>query len=141
MTSDLFELSRFVDAQKDVYEHALSEIRSGSKRSHWMWFIFPQLKGLGSSAMAQRFAISSLAEAKAYLAHAVLGPRLVECVEALNTLEGRSASDVFGFPDDMKLRSCATLFAEASPQGSAFERLLEKYFEDCPDQKTLDLLS
>jgi len=141
MTSDLFELSRFVDAQKDVYENALSEIRSGSKRSHWMWFIFPQLKGLGSSAMAQRFAISSLAEAKAYLAHAVLGPRLVECVEALNTLEGRSASEVFGFPDDMKLRSCATLFAEASPQGSAFERLLEKYFEDCPDQKTLDLLS
>jgi len=141
MTSDLFELSRFVDAQKDVYENALSEIRSGSKRSHWMWFIFPQLKGLGSSAMAQRFAISSLAEAKAYLAHAVLGPRLVECVEALNTLEGRSASEVFGFPDDMKLRSCRTLFAEALPQGSAFERLLEKYFEDCPDQKTLDLLS
>jgi len=141
MTSDLFELNRFVDAQKDVYEHALSELRSGRKRSHWMWFIFPQLKGLGSSAMAQRFAISRLAEAKAYLAHAVLGPGLVECVEALNTLEGRSASEVFGFPDDMKLRSCATLFAEASPQGSAFERLLEKYFEDCPDQKTLDLLS
>lgn len=123
MTTDLFELSRFVDAQRDVYEHALYEIRSGRKRS------------------AQRFAINSLEEAKAYLAHPVLGPRLLECIEALNALEGRSASDVFGFPDDMKLRSCATLFAEASPQGSAFERLLEKHFEGRGDQKTLNLLS
>lgn len=141
MPTDPFELSRFIDAQEGIYATALAEIRGGRKRSHWMWFIFPQLKGLGSSGMAQRFAIGSLAEAKAYLDHPVLGPRLIECVEAVHALDGLSASEVFGSPDDLKLRSCATLFARASPAGSAFERLLDTYFEGRSDDRTLQLLS
>jgi uncharacterized protein (DUF1810 family) len=138
--ADPFDLSRFVDAQQGVYETALAEIRGGRKRSHWMWFIFPQVKGLGSSAMARRFAIGSLAEAKAYLDHPVLGPRLLECVEALTALEGRTASEVFGFPDDMKLRSSATLFALASPAGSVFERLLDQYYAGEHDERTMALV-
>jgi uncharacterized protein (DUF1810 family) len=138
--ADPFDLSRFVDAQQGVYETALAEIRGGRKRSHWMWFIFPQVKGLGSSAMARRFAIGSLAEAKAYLDHPVLGPRLLECVEALTALEGRTASEVFGFPDDMKLRSSATLFALASPAGSVFERLLDQYYAGEHDERTVALV-
>jgi uncharacterized protein (DUF1810 family) len=137
---DSFNLSRFVQAQDDGYEAALSEIRSGRKRSHWMWFIFPQFKGLGSSPTSQRYAIGSLGEAEAYLAHPVLGPRLLESAEAVLGIEGRSASDVFGFPDDVKLRSCATLFAHVSPEGSVFERLLEKYFSGQRDEKTTDLI-
>ena len=141
MLNDPFDLKRFVDAQQGVYATALAEIRGGEKRSHWMWFIFPQCQGLGSSAMARRFAIGSLAEAKAYLDHPVLGPRLLECVEALNDLDGRTASEIFGFPDDMKLRSSATLFALASPAGSVFERLLDKYYAGKRDERTVASIS
>jgi uncharacterized protein (DUF1810 family) len=121
-------LTRFVLAQEADYETALSEIRSGRKRSHWMWYIFPQYEGLGQSAMSRRYAIRSRAEAEAYLLHPVLGPRLIECAEAVVGVEGRSAAEIFGSPDDMKLRSCATLFACVSPPGSVFHRLLDKYF-------------
>jgi uncharacterized protein (DUF1810 family) len=131
------DLTRFVLAQEADYETALSEIRSGRKRSHWMWYIFPQYEGLGSSAMSRRYAIRSRAEAEAYLMHPVLGPRLLECAEAAVGREGRSAYEIFGSPDDMKLRSCATLFACVSPPGSVFERLLEKYFGGERDAETL----
>jgi uncharacterized protein (DUF1810 family) len=140
VAGDPFELSRFVRAQADDYDEALSEIRSGRKRSHWMWYIFPQYEGLGFSATSQRYAIKSLAEAEAYLRHPVLGPRLMECAEATLRVEGRSAYEIFGSPDDMKLRSCATLFARVSPAGSVFHRLLDRYFQGEPDGKTLRLL-
>jgi uncharacterized protein (DUF1810 family) len=139
-TIDPHQLSRFVDAQEGVYERALSEIRGGLKRSHWMWFIFPQYDGLGSSDISKRYAIKSLAEAGAYLAHPVLGPRLLECAEAVHAVEDRSATEIFGSPDDMKLRSCATLFAQVSPRGSVFERMLDKYFDGKADERTLELL-
>ena len=138
---DRHDLDRFLGAQKSEYEQALAEIRSGRKRTHWMWYIFPQYAGLGSSAMAQRFAIKSRAEAKAYIQHPVLRDRLVECVEAVLGIENRTAIEVFGSPDDMKLCSSATLFAAVSPVGSVFERLLDKYFEGQRDQRTLQLLS
>ena len=134
------DLDRFVDAQLDAYTRALAEIRAGRKQTHWMWFIFPQIAGLGSSPTAQHYAIRSRAEAEAYLGHPVLGPRLIECAEATVALDGRSAAEVFGFPDDRKLRSSATLFAEVSPTGSVFERLLDKYFDGQRDEKTLQLL-
>jgi uncharacterized protein (DUF1810 family) len=136
----LKDLTRFVLAQEADYETALSEIRSGRKRSHWMWYIFPQYEGLGSSAMSRRYAIRSRAEAEAYLMHPVLGPRLLECAEAVVSVEGRSAFEIFGHPDDMKLRSCATLFATVSPPGSVFERMLDKYFRGERDAETLRLL-
>jgi uncharacterized protein (DUF1810 family) len=138
--NDPYELARFVEAQADVYERALAEIRSGEKRSHWMWFIFPQIEGLGFSAMSRRFAIRSRAEASAYLDHPILGRRLIACVEALLKLEGIPASEIFGYPDEMKLRSCGTLFSQVSPPGSVFHRVLEKYFDGEPDPKTLRLL-
>ncbi|MBA4105131.1 MAG: DUF1810 domain-containing protein [Pirellula sp.] len=138
---DPFDLERFVEAQKLTYARALAEIRAGRKESHWMWFIFPQFDGLGFSPMAERYAIKSLDEARAYLAHHTLGPRLVECVEAALGVEGRSAREMFGTPDDLKLRSCATLFAEVSPGGAGFERLLAKYYGGVRDEKTLRLLS
>ncbi len=134
---DPFNLERFVRAQESDYERALSEIRNGRKQSHWMWYIFPQIEGLGFSAMSQRYAIGSRAEAMAYLGHAVLGPRLRACVEELLRLGDRSANEIFGFPDDQKLRSCATLFASLSPPGSVFHRLLDKYFQGEPDPATL----
>ena len=137
----MIDLSRFVEAQEDDYARALAEIRSGRKQSHWMWYVFPQFDGLGSSPMSQRYAIKSIAEAEAYLRHPILGPRLVECAEAAAALQGTSAAQVFGYPDDLKLRSCATLFARVSPGGSVFERLLEKYFQGEPDEKTLYLLT
>ena len=139
--ADPFDLNRFIDAQEGIYAQALTEIRGGRKESHWMWFVFPQFDGLGFSAMAERYAIKSLDEARAYLAHPTLGPRLAECVEAALGVEGRSAREIFGTPDDLKLRSCATLFAEVSPAGSGFERLLGKYFDGERDEKTLRLLS
>jgi uncharacterized protein (DUF1810 family) len=138
--ADPFNLVRFVRAQEGVYADALSEIRGGRKRSHWMWFVFPQLAGLGSSAMAERYAIGSLAEARAYLVHPVLGPRLVECAEAACAIIDRSAFEVFGTPDDLKLRSSATLFDAASEPGSIFERLLDKFFEGQRDARTLALV-
>ena len=138
--SDPYDLDRFVLAQEDHFASALAEIGGGRKRSHWMWFIFPQLDGLGTSAMSKRYAIGSLAEAEAFLRHPLLGPRLARCAEAALALAGRSAREVFGAPDDLKLRSSATLFAQASPPGSVFEQLLEKYFAGQPDGATLRLL-
>lgn len=140
VAKDPHELSRFVRAQEDDYEQALSEIRGGRKRSHWMWYIFPQCDGLGFSSTSKRYAIKSIAEAEAYLSHPVLGVRLMECVEAVLGLEQRSAFEIFGSPDDMKLKSCATLFAHVSPPGSVFERLLVKYYSGEHDGKTLRLL-
>jgi len=133
-------LDRFVTAQDAVYHQAIAELRAGRKRSHWMWFIFPQFTGLGASVVSQHYAIQSLAEAEAYLQHPVLGRRLVECAEAVLAVEGRSALDIFGSPDHLKLRSCATLFAQVSPPGSVFERLLERYFDARADDRTLRLL-
>ena len=138
--ADPHDLKRFVEAQAAVYEQALGEIRSGRKRSHWMWYIFPQFDGLGFSSTSKRYSIKSIAEAKAYLAHSVLGTRLLECAEAALQIEDRSAHDIFGTPDDAKLRSCATLFAHVSPAGSVFERLLAKFFHAQPDDKTLRLI-
>jgi uncharacterized protein (DUF1810 family) len=139
-TDDPYHLSRFVNAQQDDYEQALAEIRNGAKRTHWMWYIFPQIDGLAFSSTSKHYAIKSIEEARAYLDHRILGPRLLECVEAALRIEGRSATEVFGSPDDMKLRSCATLFACVSPLGSVFDRLLEKYYDGERDRKTLRLL-
>jgi uncharacterized protein (DUF1810 family) len=138
--SDAHNLNRFLQAQEDDYAQALAEIRSGRKQSHWMWYIFPQFDGLGFSSTSKRYSIKSVAEAKAYLAHPVLGPRLRECAEAVLDVEDRSAFEIFGSPDDIKLRSCATLFACVSPEGSVFERLIDKYYRGERDGKTLRLL-
>jgi uncharacterized protein (DUF1810 family) len=139
-SDDPYNLSRFVHAQEDSYAHALAELRSGHKRTHWMWYIFPQIDGLALSTTSQRYAIKSIEEAEAYLAHPLLGPRLLECVEAVLQIEGRSATEVFGSPDDLKLRSCATLFACVSPPGSVFDRLPTKYYGGERDKNTLRLL-
>jgi uncharacterized protein (DUF1810 family) len=139
-TSDPYDLNRFLTAQARNYDVALAEIRTGAKRSHWMWYVFPQLAGLGSSPTAQRFAISTLDEAGAYLSHPVLGPRLLECVEALLALSGLSAHEIFGWPDELKLRSSMTLFAVVSQPSSVFERVLDQYFAGERDAKTLALL-
>jgi uncharacterized protein (DUF1810 family) len=139
-TSDPFQLERFVAAQQTVYSQALQELSAGEKRSHWMWFIFPQLAGLGSSATAQRYAIRDLAEAQAYLRHPLLGPRLHECCETVLQITERTAHDIFGSPDDLKLRSCATLFAQVAPAGSVFDRLLDRFYQSQSDPRTLELL-
>ncbi len=138
--ADPFNLQRFVDAQAPVYDQVLRELQAGRKRSHWSWFIFPQLQGLGSSAMATRYAIGSLAEARAYLAHPVLGPRLEECVALVNQVEGRSAEAILGYPDDLKFRSCVTLFSQAAPDRPVFRDALDKYFSGEPDPRTLERL-
>ena len=138
--SDPFDLNRFVRAQEADYEGALAEIRSGRKRSHWMWYIFPQFAGLGPSAMSQRYAINSLAEARAYLAHPILGPRLTEIADAVLNVQGRTAHEIFGSPDDLKLSSSATLFALVSPADSVFQRIIDKYFDGSRDEKTLALV-
>jgi uncharacterized protein (DUF1810 family) len=138
---DPHDLERFLRAQSADYEQALKEIRRGRKDSHWMWYVFPQFDGLGASSTSKRYAIKSMAEAKAYLAHPILGPRLIECAEAALGVEGRSAAEIFGSPDDMKLRSCATLFAQIAPAGSVFDRLLHQYFKGHPDDKTLRLIA
>ena len=140
MKDEPHHLSRFVQAQKGVYEQALSEIKRGPKRSHWMWFIFPQLDGLASSATSRMYSIKSLEEAKAYLDHADLGQRLIECADAVVRVQGRSVTEIFGSPDDLKLRSCATLFECASPTTDVFDRLLEKYYRGSRDNRTLRLL-
>jgi uncharacterized protein (DUF1810 family) len=139
-TDDPFLLNRFVQAQKDDYEQALSEIKNGRKRSHWMWYIFPQLDGLAFSSTSKYYAIKSIDEAKAYLAHPLLGSRLLACAEAAVIIDGRSATVIFGSPDDMKLKSCATLFACVSPAGSVFHQLLAKFYQGAVDTKTLGLL-
>lgn len=138
--ADPFDLDRFVQAQQGDYDRALAEVRAGRKRSHWMWYVFPQFAGLGFSPMSERYAIKSRAEAEAYLRHPVLGPRLVEICEAASAVEGRSAFEIFGSPDDLKLKSCATLFAEVSPPGSVFERVLAKYVGGERDEKTARLM-
>ena len=140
-TEDKYNLSRFLQAQEGDYERAFAEIKSGQKRTHWMWYIFPQLDGLAFSSTAKHYAIKDVNEAQAYLAHPVLGPRLLECAEAAIQVEGRSAREIFGSPDDLKLKSCATLFAHVSLPGSVFERLLRKYYRGQHDDKTLQLLT
>jgi uncharacterized protein (DUF1810 family) len=139
--ADPYNLARFIEAQDQEYARALAEIRSGRKRSHWMWYIFPQVDGLGLSSTSRRYSIKSLDEATAYLRHPVLGPRLVESAQAVLDVDGRSASEIFGSPDDLKLRSSATLFAHVSPAGSVFERLLERYFDGHRDDRTLALIT
>jgi uncharacterized protein (DUF1810 family) len=138
---DAFDLDRFVRAQDRVLAEVRRELAEGRKRSHWMWFVFPQLKGLGHSAMAQRYGIGSLAEARAYLAHPVLGPRLADCTALVNRVEGSSAHDIFGSPDDMKFRSSMTLFAMAQPDAPQFRQALDKYFDGAPDPRTQELLA
>ena len=140
--SDPFDLQRFVDAQDrgGTYEQALRELRAGAKRGHWMWFVFPQVAGLGRSSTAQHYAVSGLEEARAYLAHPVLGRRLVESAEALTGLRGRSAEQVLGPVDAMKLRSSMTLFAAAAPDEPAFRAVLDRWFDGAEDEATTSRL-
>ena len=134
------DLSRFLKAQEYDYDRALLEIRSGRKRSHWMWYIFPQIQGLGFSSTAQYYAIQDLQEAKDYLAHPVLGARLKEISSALLELDGLSASEIFGYPDDLKLRSSMTLFRMADLEDDLFEKVLEKYYDGIPDSRTVNIV-
>lgn len=136
---DTWNLQRFVDAQAPVYETALAELRAGRKRTHWMWFVFPQIAGLGHSPMAQHYAISGLGEAKAYLAHPLLGSRLEECTKVVKAHTRRSAHEIFGAPDDMKFRSCLTLFSHAAPDGRLFRETLQQFYAD-DDPATLSRL-
>ena len=138
---DKFKLNRFIKAQEETYNSAMDELKSGSKYGHWMWFIFPQVEGLGSTEMTKKFSIKSLEEAKAYLKHAILGERLLESCEILLKLEDVSISDVMGFPDDLKLRSSMTLFESASSKNSIFSKVIDEYYESSRDNKTLDLLN
>lgn len=135
-------LERFVSAQdaRGTYDAALAELRAGRKTSHWMWFVFPQLAGLGLSETSRRYAISSLDEARAYLAHPVLGPRLQECARALLGLDGRTATEILGPVDALKLRSSLTLFARAAPEDPVFGEVLDRYFDGRPDEATDALL-
>jgi uncharacterized protein (DUF1810 family) len=137
---DPFDLQRFVNAQNPVFEEVCAELRAGRKRSHWIWFIFPQLRGLGHSATSTAFGISSRKEAEAYLKHAVLGPRLRDCTRLVNLVEGRAIDQIFGFPDDMKFRSSMTLFADVASDSQVFKDALDKYFKGEPDPLTLERL-
>jgi uncharacterized protein (DUF1810 family) len=141
MTVDPFDLKRFVDAQASVYDTVVDELRAGRKRSHWMWFVFPQLRGLGSSPTAVHYGISALDEALAYLDHHLLGPRLRECVGLVNQVQGRSAGEIFGWPDDLKLRSSMTLFARATEDNQDFLALLDKYYGGVQDPETVARLA
>ncbi len=141
MNDDVYNLQRFAAAQQPVYETVLAELRAGRKQSHWMWFIFPQISGLGHSDMARRYAISSLDEAGAYLQHPILGPRLRECAGLAANIAGRSAHQVFGAPDDLKFRSSMTLFAQADVQDGIFKDCLARYFDGKPDPATLAQLA
>jgi uncharacterized protein (DUF1810 family) len=138
--TDRFDLERFVEAQEHVYDEVRRELRAGRKASHWMWFVFPQIAGLGQSPTSVRFAIASLDEAKAYLAHPLLGARLVECARLALDAEGRSAREIFGAIDEVKFRSSITLFARAAPGEDVFRRCLDKYFAGAPDDATLERL-
>ncbi len=138
--NDPFNLERFVSAQTDIYADALAELESGRKTSHWMWFIFPQLAALGRSETSLLYGISSLEEAQAYLAHPLLGPRLLTCARTVNALSGRTAHDIFASPDYLKFRSCMTLFSEAEPSQSVFTDALAKYYGGDADPETLSLL-
>ncbi len=139
--SGALKLQRFVDAQAGAYEQALMELRAGRKQSHWIWFVFPQIVGLGASPTARAYAIQNMAEAQAYLAHPLLGPCLRECCQAMQNIRGQSARDVLGAPDDLKFRSSMTLFAEAAPDEVMFYNLLDKYFDGEPDERTLEILA
>jgi uncharacterized protein (DUF1810 family) len=141
VTNDSFDLQRFVDAQAPVYDTVVGELRDGRKRSHWMWFVFPQLRGLGSSPTAVRFGVSSMDEARAYLAHELLGPRLHECARLVARVDGRTAGQIFGWPDDMKLRSSMTLFARAADDNDDFVTVLDKFYGGEEDPATLARLS
>ena len=139
--ADEYNLQRFLDAQDQVYDAVLGELRVGRKSSHWIWFIFPQVTGLSRSGTAQRFAITSLEEAKAYLQHPILGPRLRECTQLVLNVDGRSAEQIFGYPDHLKFRSCLTLFMTATTDDKIFQDALLKYFDGKPDALTLDILA
>ena len=138
--NDPFDLNRFLTAQETVYRTALAELKNGRKRSHWMWYIFPQLDGLAKSATSKRYAIKSIDEARQYLNHPVLGVRLAECAEAVLAVEGRSISEIMGYPDDLKLKSSMTLFASLPEAPAAFAGILDKYFQGERDIKTLNIL-
>jgi uncharacterized protein (DUF1810 family) len=135
------ELERFVEAQNVVIDRVLQELRVGQKRTHWMWYVFPQLAGLGYSAMSQRYAIASAHEARLYLTHPVLRPRLIECTELVNQVEGRSVTQIFGTPDDMKFQSSMTLFSRVQAELKIFDSALTKYFRGTADQKTITMLN
>lgn len=137
---NVYSLHRFLDAQERAYDTVLAEIRAG-KTSHWIWFIFPQITGLGHSTMAQQFVITSLDEAKAYLQYPVFGQRLRECTQLVLDVNGRSAEEIFGYPDYLKFRSCMTLFMTATTDNTLFKNALHKYFDGKPDQSTLDILA
>jgi uncharacterized protein (DUF1810 family) len=139
---DPYRLDRFIDAQNDSgeYQSVVSELQNGRKLGHWMWYIFPQVRGLGRSWMSHKYAIASLAEARAYLEHPLLGPRLLECTRLLLRIEDQRASDIFGSLDAMKLRSCMTLFSRADPRQATFRQVLDKYFQGAEDQETVRLL-
>lgn len=137
---DPFELSRFLSTQEGVFDTALAELKAGRKQTHWVWFVFPQTIGLGTSSMARRYAIHSKEEAEAYLHHPILGSRLTECAKTLLSVQGKSAREIMGSPDDVKLRSSMTLFAVVSDRGSTFECVLEKYFTGQMDERTLAIL-
>ena len=138
---DPFDLERFVAAQDPIMASVRRELAAGRKQTHWMWFVFPQLRALGQSPTAKRYGIASLAEAQAYIAHPILGQRLVECTELVRAIQGRSVHDIFGSPDDMKFRSSMTLFAHTEPDTQVFTAALDQYFGGVPDQRTLDLLA
>jgi uncharacterized protein (DUF1810 family) len=138
---DPFDLQRFVDAQAGVYDTVLGELRAGRKRGHWIWFVFPQLRGLGHSATAARYGIASLDEARAYLAHDTLGRRLRECARLVGRIDGRSADDIFGWPDNLKVRSSMTLFARASDDNAEFRAVLDKFYGGVEDTLTVDQLA
>ena len=137
---DKYNLNRFIEAQVDSYESAMGELSRGRKSGHWIWYIFPQIDGLGSSDITKLYSIKSIEEAQAYLEHPVLGERLIESCEILLRLEGLSISDIMGFPDDLKLKSSMTLFAQVSPQSSIFSEILSKYYEDDLDQTSLEII-
>jgi len=137
---DPFDLGRFASAQEGIYDSVLAELRKGQKRTHWMWFIFPQIDGLAHSTTSKHYAIKSIEEARQYLNHPILGTRLLECAETVLAVEGRSVSEIFGYPDDLKLKSSMTLFAYVADPGSLFVRILAKYFRGEQDIRTLDLL-
>jgi uncharacterized protein (DUF1810 family) len=138
--NDPFNLQRFVKAQEPVFDQVTAELRTGYKASHWMWFVFPQIRGLGSSRMAQAYAIASREEAVAYLEHPILGPRLRECTRLVNEVQGRSIEDIFGDPDFMKFRSSVTLFAHATSDNQVFLEALQKYYDGEQDESTVEKL-
>jgi uncharacterized protein (DUF1810 family) len=134
---DPYNLQRFADAQARVIDQVRRELAAGRKETHWMWFVFPQLRGLGSSSMAEKYGITSRGEAEAYLAHPVLGPRLRDCTELVNAVQNRSVEDIFGYPDDLKFRSCITLFSSVTNENDVFRTALDKYFNGEPDPATV----